>query len=342
MMSAETTRQARILADLREANNPPPAHCTRSQAAQESASPDTPPVVSVQPFVRLCGDFRLLKDPMRLHFATHSSSSNVSGNPKRTLNKSRLQHWPTIMSESNQDERLANHMHSVMAWWSPRHQSRRFSASVHNRIPPLTANHVRRWLQEIYPSQFGPAVSMNELPAASLELEEVRSVFRAILARHIVPGWFESMMFAPDVTEALGLMLRNQRDRFMSDYYETLSLQYPEEESAVSFTWRYVFDHIAYDNQEHSQLGRVQYKDSYMRVEPASGEFNQVLAQLITNLPPASVPSSNEYRSYDASAYDTLRQGYLPRMHAMIPVTRHKPYMTVYCHGCTATTGFDR
>ena len=158
---------------------------------------------------------------------------------------------------------------------------------------------------------------MNELPAASLELEEIRSVFRAILARHIEPSWFESTMFAPDVTEALGLVLRNQRDRFMTDYYDTMSLQYPEEASAVSFTWRYVLDHIAYDNQEHNQLWRVQYNDSSMRAEPASIAFNQVLEQLITNLPPASIPSSNEYRTYDANTYDTLRQEYSSRLHAI-------------------------
>jgi hypothetical protein len=64
-------------------------------------------------------------------------------------------------------------------------------------------------------------------------------------------------------------------------------------------------------------------------VETASSEFNEVLAQLIANLPPASVLSSNEYRSYDASTYDTLRQGYLPRMHSMIPVMRHRPYGTM-------------
>lgn len=115
----------------------------------------------------------------------------------------------------------------------------------------------------------------------------------------------------------------------MSDYYETLSIHYPQGESAVSFTWRYVFDHIAYDNQEHNQLWRVQYNDGSMHVETASSEFNEVLAQLIANLPPASVLSSNEYRSYDASTYDTLRQGYLPRMHSMIPVMRHRPYGTM-------------
>jgi hypothetical protein len=114
MMTAETARQAKRLADLREANNPPPARCTRSQTEQESASPDSPPVASAQPFVQLGGDFRLRNDSTQLHFATRSSSSNLSGIPIRTINQSRRQS-PTIMSEENQDERPASHIHAMMA-----------------------------------------------------------------------------------------------------------------------------------------------------------------------------------------------------------------------------------
>ena len=96
MRSAETTRQARVLAELREANNPPPARCTRSQADQESASPDTPPVVSVQPFLRLCGNFKLPSNPTQ-SIPTRSSSSKVFNNI--LVNKSKLANWPKRMTE---------------------------------------------------------------------------------------------------------------------------------------------------------------------------------------------------------------------------------------------------
>ena len=136
-------------------------------------------------------------------------------------------------------------------------------------------------------------------------------------------------MFAPDVTESLGLVLRNQRDRFISDYYDTLAIQYPYGEAAISFTWRYVLEHVAYDRQEQHQLWRVQYNDRLIYATTTSNEFNAILDQLIASLPSASAPSSNEYRTYDAGTYDTLRHDYEPRMHSMVPVTRHRPYETM-------------
>ena len=139
MMSAETARQAKRLADLREANNPPPARCTRSQAEQESASPDTPPVVSLQPFTRLCGDFKLPtgSNPTQ-SIPTRSSSSKVSNNI--LINKSKLANWPKKMTEiDNEAMRLNRQVNQVMAWWSQRHQSRRAEQNTATARVPCKA-----------------------------------------------------------------------------------------------------------------------------------------------------------------------------------------------------------
>ncbi len=47
-----------------------------SSQVQESVSPDNPPKVSVQPFIRIGGDFRLPSNPTQSQNPPHSSSSN--------------------------------------------------------------------------------------------------------------------------------------------------------------------------------------------------------------------------------------------------------------------------
>ena len=74
---------------------------------------------------------------------------------------------------------------ACLAWGSPHIQNRRSKALVYNTLIPLDEGHVRMWLREIYPSQFSPAADLNADDNASLELEEIRSVFRALLAKHI-------------------------------------------------------------------------------------------------------------------------------------------------------------
>ena len=93
----------------------------------------------------------------------------------------------------NVSMRLNRQINSIMAWWSQRHQSRRASGSVQNRIPPLQECHIRHWLREVYPSQFSPAFDQNAEQDASLELEEVRGVFRMMLNNQIQQDWFETI-----------------------------------------------------------------------------------------------------------------------------------------------------
>ena len=123
---------------------------------------------------------------------------------------------------------LDRQVNAVMGWWSQKHQSRRASGSVHNRILPLQECHVRHWLREVYPSQFNPALDQNAEQDASLELEEVRALFRMVINDHIQQDWFETSMFSPSLAEALGLLLRNQVDRFTKTYYQQASLPFPD------------------------------------------------------------------------------------------------------------------
>ena len=74
-------------------------------------------------------------------------------------------------------------------------QNRRSKASVHNVLIPLDERHLRMWLRELYPSQFSPEADLNAFDNASLELEEIRAVFRALQARLIKPVWFHSTIF---------------------------------------------------------------------------------------------------------------------------------------------------
>ena len=93
-------------------------------------------------------------------------------------------------------------------------------------------------LREIYPSQFSPAADLNADDNASLELEEIRSVFRALLSKSIKPAWFRDRIFNASVRESLGLVLRNQRDRFLLSYYQGIFIDYPQDEETNRFIWR--------------------------------------------------------------------------------------------------------
>jgi len=75
----------------------------------------------------------------------------------------------------------------------------------------------------------------------SLELEEIRSVFRALLAKHIELLWFTGRIFNASVRESFGLVLRNQRDRFLLSYYEHISVDCPQDEKTNRFIWSYAF-----------------------------------------------------------------------------------------------------
>jgi len=67
-----------------------------SSPIQESASPDTPPKVSAQPFVRIGGDFRLPSNPTQSQNSTLSSLSNVLA--MKLTNKLKTAYWPSMIT----------------------------------------------------------------------------------------------------------------------------------------------------------------------------------------------------------------------------------------------------
>jgi len=157
----------------------------------------------------------------------------------KLTNRLRTAYWPRMNTGSDQ-------IMACLAWGSPHIQNRRSKASVHNALIPLDEGHVRMWLRELYSSQFSPVADLNADDNASLELEEIRAVFRA---RLIKPVWFHTAIFNASVRESLGLVLRNQRDRFLLPYYKHISMDCPEDAGTKAFIWRYVLSSIARDDQ---------------------------------------------------------------------------------------------
>ena len=113
---------------------------------------------------------------------------------------------------------------ACLAWGSPHIQNRRSKASVHNVLIPLDEGHLRMWLRELYPSQFSPATDLNAFDNASLELEEIRAVFRALQARLIKPVWVHSTIFNASVRESLGLVPRTNTSPWITQRMQVLKL----------------------------------------------------------------------------------------------------------------------
>lgn len=63
---------------------------------------------------------------------------------------------------------------------------------------------------------------------ASLELEEVRAVFRALHSGPIRPVWLNERIFTDRVREHLGLVLRQQRGRFLQTTIRVHLLTIPQ------------------------------------------------------------------------------------------------------------------
>jgi hypothetical protein len=224
-------------------------------------------------------------------------------------------------------------VNASFAWGSPRIQRHRFSGSFHETLPPLDESHVRQWLRELYPAQFNPTMDLNTNEDASLELEEVRALFRAILAGHISRQWFSNheQMFSPPVMESLGLLLRNQRDRFMMSYYGDVFLEYPQDEPTNRFIWRQVFQHVAYDNLDtRSELWRVDFNAQLFINQPMLEqviEIDHIINSLIGSLSATEQPPlTSTYNTADPTTYDTLLPAYGPRRYPVVLPTNHEPY----------------
>lgn len=77
-----------------------------------------------------------------------------------------------------------------------------------------------KWLRELYPYEFRALYTLQIDQDSTLELEEIRAVFQALLNNGINITWFRNQVFTPHIAESLALVLRNQRDRLLLDYYK--------------------------------------------------------------------------------------------------------------------------
>lgn len=59
-------------------------------------------------------------------------------------------------------------------------------------LPPMDEVRVRQWLREIYPHDFRAYYTVEVAQDPSLELEEIRAVFSALLDGHIQIEWFKT------------------------------------------------------------------------------------------------------------------------------------------------------
>ena len=114
------------------------------------------------------------------------------------------------------------------------------------QFPPMDEERVRQWLGEIYTYEFGALRYQGMNVTDSLHLSEISALFRALLDEHVCEVWFRTYMFSPPVAESLALVLQNQRDRFMLDFYDGYHTQ-----ATNHLIWRTVINHIAYQNQRY-------------------------------------------------------------------------------------------
>lgn len=135
------------------------------------------------------------------------------------------------------------------------------------------------------------------------------------------------------ISNPLGLVLRNQRDRFLLSYYQGIFIVYPLDEETNRFIWRYVFALVAHDNQLlHSGLWRADFHSQLCAAMPTLGEVTNVdkeIVQLLEGLPTSTTPTTPAFDTSEPSSYDTMLPTYSPRKHRMVPATHHRPLESV-------------
>jgi hypothetical protein len=218
---------------------------------------------SVQPFTRICGEFRTFElsnedqqgkisssnstNPLSVNFFHNNTipSSNTSMYPSK--------YWSTEgIDMTNTPERIVRAIVQKSLAINSHNLTRRLHASnpALAQLPPMNEARVRQWLQEIYPYEFRASALFDDNQQDSLQLDETLYLYQAFLNKHICQEWFTTKMFTPPLAESLALVLRNQRDRFMLDYYATHENDFPHVQSTHHLIWRTVMEHIAYNNQQ--------------------------------------------------------------------------------------------
>ena len=249
-------------------------------------------------------------------------------------------HWsPTHVDLTQTPERvLRDYLQRGLAINSPNLTARLFA---HNPIlallPPFDEVRVRQWLREIYPYEFRAYYFWEVDQGSSLELEEVRALLLALIDGHIRVEWFNGLLFTPALGESLALLLRNQRDRFMLDMYDSLGHDHPTSQATHRLIWRTVIQHIARNNQrEDYNAWRVAfYEENLLEQRSAQppNEIDNVILAVLSGYHDRAfhpVPSSAIYATHCAYTYDTLRRDYPHRQHPMSRYHDHQPFATTH------------
>lgn len=129
----------------------------------------------------------------------------------------------------------------------------------------------------------------------------------------------------------MALLLRNQRDRFLLDYYIAQNLPQPHSQATHNLLWRTVLNHVAYNNQRSDyDLWRVSFWDedrAQQRLPQVPNDTDAIVDHLLQgyhNRPLHPVPRSpTSYRTYDPTSYDTMRPDFRPRQHLLRPSSPH-------------------
>jgi hypothetical protein len=292
---------------------------------------------SVQPFTRICGEFRTFKLPNEdrtelISSPNMANTMSVNFSQNKLQQRSRTDMHPSMywsaegIDMSNTPERIVRAMVlKALAINSPNLTKRLYANNpVLALLPPMDEARVQQWLRELYPYEFRALLYHNYDQTNSLVLEEIRYLYQALLHNHIRFEWFRSDMFAPPLAESLALVLRNQHDRFMLDYYDTYDHDFPHV-STHRLIWRTVLEHIAYNNQ---RLTRGQWQvlyheansiESHLTLMPT--HMDHVINRLLAgyqDLPLWAIPSSSTYATGNPDTYDTLNASYEHRAHPMI------------------------
>ena len=300
---------------------------------------------SVQPFNCVCGECRTFEPSNEGRIETFSSSNSLnplSVNLTHNINMSQhpTAYWSTTdITMTQSPERIIRAMvRKTLAINSPNLAQRLHHNNPGSiRFPPMNEERVRQWLRELYPYEFSAIRYLGMDTNNSLNLSEISALFRALLQNHIRVEWFQTSMFTPPVAESLALVLRNQRDRFMLDYYDGYNLENPHLQSTHHLIWRTVITHIDYQNQRYNncQWQMLFHEENLVvsQLPYIPTHVDNVINHLLAGyhgLPFYVVPSSRIYETPDASTYDTLQPMYMHREHAMKSPLLLKP--TILCH----------
>ena len=199
-------------------------------------------------------------------------------------------------------------------------------------LPPFDECRVRRWLRQLYPYEFRAFLAVQITPEVSLELAEVRALFRALILRNINIKWFRDNLFTPPLLEHLAILLRNQHDRFLLDFYHQGNIDIPRTQNTNLHVWRTVLCHVAFSDQRHDDMWRVDFHEGTLH-DGQHTEDNEHLDDIVSKLlegydgsPFVPVPSTPVYRTLDPTTYDTLYASFTARRHGLVESQPHSRF----------------